>query len=249
MAEANTIIMKKRMAMVDIHCHLLFGVDDGSKSIEESIKGIRDLKELGYTDIILTPHYIKDSNYSSTKKENLRILKTLVMELKKANIDINLYLGNEIYMDDDINELLKKEEISSLNNTDYLLIELPMSGEYKGYIEIFEYLLSHNYKVILAHPERYFTFQKDFNKVLELEKMGILFQSNLESIVGRYGKSSQKLVKKLLKENKITFLATDLHHPKKDYDAYAVAKKKIIKYIGEARFNQLTSKNAKMLIQ
>ena len=203
--------------MIDIHSHLLYGVDDGAKTIEDSISILSDLKDLGYTDVILTPHYIKDSHYDSTRSENLKRLKVLREELQNNNININVYLGNEIYIDDDIEDFLNNNVISSLNDSNFLLIELPMSGEYPNYKEIFNYLIKKNYNVILAHPERYMAFQKDFSKIEELSEIGVYFQCNIESIVGRYGKTAKKTIKKILKAHKINFLATDIHHNKDDY--------------------------------
>ena len=127
--------------MIDIHNHLLFGIDDGSKSIEESLDILNDMSKCGYTDVILTPHYIDGSRYSNNRDDNLNRLELLKEELNKNRISINLYLGNEIYIDDDINEYLDNKIISSLNNTNYLLIELPMSGEYVGYQELFKDLI------------------------------------------------------------------------------------------------------------
>ena len=216
--------------MIDIHSHLLYGVDDGAKTIEDSISILSDLKDLGYTDIILTPHYIKDSHYDSTRSENLKRLKVLREELQNNNININVYLGNEIYIDDDIEDFLNNNVISSLNDSNFLLIELPMSGEYPNYKEIFNYLIKKNYNVILAHPERYMAFQKDFSKIEELSEIGVYFQCNIESIVGRYGKTAKKTIKKILKAHKINFLATDIHH-KRNKEDFLKAKKLILKYI------------------
>lgn len=120
--------------MIDIHSHLLFGVDDGSRTLEESVHVIKKLSEVGYTDIILTPHYINDSTYVSTREENLDVLKRLKVGLIRNNVNVNLYLGNEIYIDSEIANLLKNNIISSLNDTKYLLIELPMSGENEIYL-------------------------------------------------------------------------------------------------------------------
>ena len=80
--------------MIDIHNHLLFGIDDGAKTIDESIDVLKDLEKAGYKSIILTPHYIKDSNYSIPANENYKRLKALKESLKENNININLYLGN-----------------------------------------------------------------------------------------------------------------------------------------------------------
>ena len=235
--------------MVDIHCHLLYGVDDGAKTIEESVDVLRDLSLAGYTDVILTPHYIKDTKYISSRKENFNRIKVLRKALEENNININLHLGNEIYIDEDIYELLSTGIISTLNNTRYTLIELPMSGEYEGYKDILEDLINKGCRVILAHPERYLSFQKDFNKIYELENMGVYFQSNLDSIIGGYGESAEKMMERLLKEKKISFLATDIHHKKHDYNKWIKVKQKALEYISEEEFNILVYENPKALLE
>lgn len=227
--------------MIDIHCHLLPGIDDGSRSFDESVEVLKNLESIGYKSIILTPHYIYESRYNSNKNNNLKILDFLKKEVKKNNININLYLGNEIFYDKNIIDLLNNNEISSLNNSKYLLIELPMSGEVEGYEEVFSSLIRKGYKVVLAHPERYFSFQKDYERVKSLEEIGVLFQCNIESIMGRYGDKAKKLVKKILKDKKVSFLATDIHHNKDNFDIYLKAKKKICKYISEEEYNNLVN--------
>ena len=141
--------------MIDIHSHLLYGIDDGSRSIVESAYIIKSLSEIGYTDIILTPHFINGSSYMSTRENNLDLLDRLKVELIKHQIPVNLYLGNEIYIDSDIIKLFKEGIISSLNDSKYLLIELPMSGENEIYYDVFLDLINMGYKVVLAHPVAY----------------------------------------------------------------------------------------------
>ena len=235
--------------MIDIHSHLLYGIDDGSKSIDESIMIINNLNKIGIKDIILTPHYINGSSYVSSRKNNLDLINNLKEELKKRNIDTNLYLGNEIYIDEDIKELIKKEEISSLNDTKYLLIELPMSGEKENYIDIFLELIELGYTVVLAHPERYISIQKDYKLIYELIEIGVLLQPNIGSILGDYGKNAKKVFKKLLKDDFVTFLGTDIHHDKKDYSFLEKAKSKIKKYVNEEKLNEILYKNAYELIK
>ena len=234
--------------MTDIHCHLIYGVDDGCIKIEESVDILRDLYNYGYRNVILTPHYIKDSNYSSPARENFKRMKELQKVLDQNGIGIKLYLGNEIYMDDDIYELLSKGLIYSLNGTEYLLIELPMDGEYPNYEEIFRDLMSKGCKIILAHPERYLAFQKNFEIIYELEKMGVFFQSNLDSIIGRYGEGAKVMIKRLLKEKKIAFLATDIHHKKHDYASWDKARDEILKYISKSEFDILVNENPSKLV-
>ncbi|MBR2840607.1 MAG: hypothetical protein IKF01_01910 [Bacilli bacterium] len=234
--------------MIDIHSHLLYGVDDGSKSLEESVDIIRNMEKEGFTDIILTPHYISGSNYASSKRNNIKLLNELKRCLRDNNVDVNLFLGNEIYIDDNIYDLLKEREISSLNDSVFLLIELPMSGEYEGYIDLFDYLMSKGYKVILAHPERYHSFQNDFNRIYELERIGVYFQCNFESILGSYGKGAIKTVKRLLKEKKISFIASDIHHRKHDYTKFSKAKKKMRRYLSKGELNVLLNENPSKII-
>ena len=234
--------------MIDIHNHLLYGVDDGSKSIELSIEVLKDLVQAGITDIILTPHYIPYSNYSNPRSDNLERLEKLKREAQRNNISINLYLGNEIFIDDSIYDLLEKNVISSLNNTNYILVELPMSGEFSGYQEIFKFLMNKGYKIVLAHPERYITFQDDYSKAVELDEMGVYFQSNLDSLVGKYGPRAEALVKRLLKDNRISFLSTDIHQKKHDYDKWKEAKKIALEYVTEDVYNTLVKGNPSMLI-
>lgn len=234
--------------MIDIHSHLLFGVDDGSRTLEESVHVIKKLSEVGYTDIILTPHYINDSTYVSTREENLDVLKRLKVGLIRNNVNVNLYLGNEIYIDSEIANLLKNNIISSLNDTKYLLIELPMSGENEIYYDVFLDLINMGYKVILAHPERYISFQKDFNKIYELKELGVLLQSNVGSVLGDYGRGAKKTIKRLLKENLITFMGTDIHHNKEEYTFIEKAKKKMGKYLTQKQINNIFENNAKVLL-
>ena len=234
--------------MIDIHNHLLYGIDDGSKSLEDSIRVLKDLESVGYTDIILTPHYIINTKYNSKKEDNLKKLNELKKVVKENKIKINLYLGNEIFIDYDLLDYLNKGLISSMNNTKYLLIELPMSGEFNGYLDIFNELINKGYKIILAHPERYNIFQKNYKLIKELEEIGVAFQCNIESEIGGYGKRAKRLFNRLLKDNKISFLATDIHHKKRDYSKWEKAKKEIIKRTNEKEWKLLTSKNPSKLI-
>ena len=210
--------------MIDIHSHLLYGIDDGSRSIVESAYIIKSLSEIGYTDIILTPHFINGSSYMSTREKNLDLLDRLKVELFKEGI------------------------ISSLNDSKYLLIELPMSGENEIYYDVFLDLINMGYKVVLAHPERYISFQKDFNKVYELKEIGVLFQCNVGSILGDYGSHAKKTIKRLLKEHLITFMGTDIHHKKENYNFAEKAKKKFSKYLTEDEINNIFENNARKLL-
>ena len=140
--------------MKDIHCHILPGIDDGARSIEESINILSKAYNNGISDIVLTPHYIKDSRYSCNNWNKSILLEELKKELKNRDIDINLYLGNEIMIDKDIISLLKSGEASSINNTKYVLIEFPMNSLRSDIEDILFEMVRNNYVPVIAHPER-----------------------------------------------------------------------------------------------
>ena len=200
--------------MIDIHSHILPGIDDGAADIDASVVLIRELVDNDVTDIIATPHYVDETNYVSKVSANTKLLKKLRTRLKKEKINVELHLGNEIYIGPKILELLEAGEISALASSKYLLVELPMSGEYPGYMDVFMELQRAGYKVILAHPERYTAFLKDFDSIVELYDMGVLLQCNMGSFIGHYGKASRKIAERLAKNDMIFAVATDIHHPR-----------------------------------
>jgi protein-tyrosine phosphatase len=197
--------------MVDLHTHILPDIDDGSKSLEESIEILRKYLEDGLKEIVLTPHYMEDSEYSISndiKKEKFNLLKEAV---KQQNMDINLYLGNEVYASNNILDLLKENKIMTINNSRYILIEFPMLNYSNNYIDIVYNLKLSGIVPIIAHPERYAYIQNDINIAEEFVKKGALLQINKGSLFGRYGTSVFKTAKHLLKKRLVHFVGTDIH--------------------------------------
>lgn len=227
--------------MTDVHSHILFDVDDGSNNIEESIELLKKLKSIGFNNVILTPHYIEGSDYCSLnpeKKEKLEILKN---ELNKNNIDINIYLGNEIFINDNIVKSINDGKIYPINNSKYVLIELPFHNQILNLDDILFEINHAGFIPILAHPERYSYFQDNYKVVDLLKENGVLFQANYSSILGYYGKQSQKLLKYMLKKKYIDYLGTDIHHIGKTYvvDNFEKITKKIKKITKDEYYNQI----------
>lgn len=233
--------------MIDIHSHILPGIDDGADDIDASMVLIRELFDNGVTDIIATPHYVDETNYISNVVANTKLIKKLTTRLKKEKIDIKLHLGNEIYICSKILELLSASEISALGGSKYLLVELPMSGEYPGYMDVFMELQRAGYKVILAHPERYTAFFDDFDSIRELYDMGVLLQCNLGSFIGHYGKQPKKLAEKLAKNDMIFAVASDIHHPRGSKFMPAVMKR-LSKFYGTFELEDILEKNPKKIL-
>lgn len=201
--------------MTDIHSHIVFDVDDGSKSIEESLELLKMMKDTGFDNAIMTPHYIEGSEYCSYNPEKLEKLAILRDEVEKHHIGINIYLGNEIFINDHIIEGIQEGKIYTLNNTKYLLFELPFHNQIIGLADIVYEMKIQGFIPILAHPERYSYFQNNYDLVDELKEEGLLFQCNYSSIIGHYGKEAEKLLKYMLKNHYVDYLGTDIHHVNK----------------------------------
>ncbi|MBR3116063.1 hypothetical protein IKF30_02435 [Candidatus Saccharibacteria bacterium] len=233
--------------MIDIHSHILPGIDDGARTLDESIDIIQELSRQGVTSIVATPHYITDTMYTSPRNNNLILLNKLRQALGDAGVEVGVYLGNEIFIDIKIAELLKKRIASTMADSEYILVEFSLNEEYPNYADILGNLMELGYKVILAHPERYVLAEEDFDRLEELQEMGILFQCNAGSFIGQYGKSVEKIVVRLAKEKRIFALGSDMHHARGD-NRMIKAQKKLRKYYSKAELDRILVKNPSKII-
>lgn len=236
--------------MTDIHSHIINEIDDGSRSIEESIDLLKAMANVGFTDVVATPHYIEGSEYAADNKTKLAKLNKIKKELKKQGVEINLYLGNEVFINSHMVENIEKGNIYTINNSKYILFELPFHDQILNLNDIIYELKIDGYIPILAHPERYTYYWKKPKLYDELKENGLLFQANFSSIIGCYGKHSQKMLKYLLKKGYIDYLATDIHHitNTSTLDNFDLIKKKIVKIIGINEWKRILN-NSNLLIK
>lgn len=235
--------------MTDIHSHILFDVDDGCSTLKESIELLKKMHDIGFNDIILTPHYIDGSEYNSNNIEKISKFKELKEEIQKEKLDINIYLGNEIFINNNIYELIKNKNIYTLNNSNYILVELPFHNQIVNLEDIIYELKIKGITPIIAHPERYTYFQKNYKEVDRLKEEGFLFQANYSSILGYYGKEAQKLLKYMLKKRYIDYLGTDIHKISKTYviDNFEKIEKKIIKITKKDYYEEILNNNKSII--
>lgn len=228
--------------MIDIHNHSLPLVDDGAKSFEAARENIEYLKSHGVDSIVLTSHYIFESDYNS----NVAARRDLLDKLKEqvADLDVKLYLGNEVFVADaeTIKKLFREGEITTLNGSRYMLIEFPLRQKVQYIENILCDLNDLGFVPIIAHPERYTYIQKDFTQLDKILEFDCLLQCNLSSIIGNYGRSAKKTVKKILKRKLATFIATDFHRVG-DVDKVGPSLKKLRKIVDEDYFRDLTELN------
>lgn len=230
--------------MIDFHSHILPGIDDGISSYEDAILVLNEAKNAGFTKIIATSHY--STRYHVNERKRLREL-----EILKNKIEgIELFLGNEVYIGSQIDELIKTGEASTINRSKYILFELPLRDEeYPNLKNIILDLISKGYWLVLAHPERYTVFQKNPTKVEELLNMGVYLQANFASIDEKYGKKAKKTLELFLQHNMISFLGTDTHRVCQTYCNVKMEIEKIVSIIGKERFNEISAINPQKVIE
>lgn len=197
--------------MKDLHNHILFGIDDGCYELEESIALIEKAKENGYSSLVLTPHYRQVQNFVADNKTKKKLFEELKKEVDIRDIDIELYLGNEVTLDEDLFYLLKTGQVTTINDGRYMLVELPLYEEFDKLDVYLDELLKIGVVPIIAHPERY-EYYKNLNKFVEMIDKGILFQGNIGTLYGKYGKSAKLRLEEMLKKHMIHFMASDVHH-------------------------------------
>ncbi len=193
----------------DMHSHLIPGIDDGSPDMETSIALIKEFKQMGYSKIITTPHVMSDY-YKNTPEIILGGLEKVREELKKQNIEIELHAAAEYNLDDGLDKLIDENKILTFGDQ-HVLFELPFMQEPRNVQEIVFKLQTNGYKPILAHPERYGFWYKDFEKYEELKAKGVLLQLNLLSLTGHYSTETKKVAERMVDENLVDLVGTDCH--------------------------------------
>ena len=195
---------------VDMHSHILPGIDDGADSLEKSLELVQAMKALGYRKLIMTPHIMSDfyKNTPEIIRERLALLRNAVQE---AGIEMELDCAAEYYLDEGLLNSLENDEELLTFGDNYLLFETSFLNEPLNLREAIFKMRSKGYKPVLAHPERYTYFYGKFNELAELWQQGVLFQPNLNSLAGYYSPVARTVVEKLIDNGMVDFLGSDAH--------------------------------------
>lgn len=195
--------------MIDIHTHILPGVDDGSPDLETSLHQLRLMQAAGITEVFLTPHYLRPAYQNP-----LELITAKIAELKEAvsseKIEIKLHRGAEIYLEADIIELIESEQLT-LGGTEYVLVETNMTSFPTNFLQILYDLVRSGFKPILAHPERYLEIIIRPKLAEDIIHRNVYLQLNSGSLLGHFGSEIQKLAWKLVERGHAHFLASDNH--------------------------------------
>jgi len=236
--------------MIDIHCHILPGIDDGASDVEESLKMARFAEQDGVKTIIATPHVFRPPFI----QKNLFFIQEKWSEfsllLKTNNIQIELLLGSEIhFVHDLINAMKVNYPYFGLNRGSYMIIEFPSNHVFSGAKELFFELTSRGSNLIIAHPERNSVFMRDPALLYDLIKMGVFTQANSGSFSALYGTQIQETAYRFLEWNFTHFLASDSHGRHKRSTRLSRAFRKIGELVGQKEALALVEHNPKAVVE
>lgn len=197
---------------VDIHSHLLPGIDDGASTFKDTLKLVQSFQSLGVSQFITTPH-IMHQVWDNTKESILTLADQTNIELEKNKVQIPFRVASEYMMDSQFVTLFEKGELLTLKDN-YVLVEMSyLSAPIHLYELLFDLQVA-GYIPVLAHPERYPFYHNNFDEYKKLKKVGCLFQLNLLAVVGYYGNTIAKVAEQLLQMGLYDFVGSDVHHSK-----------------------------------
>lgn len=194
--------------MVDIHSHILPSLDDGSRSLEESLQMARQAVSSGIRHMAATSH---GNFYDYTLEDYRKVLRKTQEAFTTEQIPLKLYPGMEIFLDEDAFFLLERKELLSLNSTDYLLVEFDFEERPEKVTDRIRRLLDQDWRIVLAHPERYRFIQRDPDLAYDLADLGCVLQVNGGSLLGDFGRTCQQAALRFLEDGIVGAIASDAH--------------------------------------
>ncbi|MBP2068980.1 tyrosine-protein phosphatase [Anaerococcus nagyae] len=228
--------------MIDIHNHIVYGVDDGSRNLDESIKMVELYKKAGFDQIIATSHYDK-SRYTVDANEIKEKVSIINDEIEKRTLDFKVYPGHEIQVELDMIKKIKSGDLLTLNNSRYVLCELSFVNKPTFLKDLFYNLELEGYVPIIAHVERYPYVENNIEWLEDFIKMGALIQINYSSI-----KSNYEITRELLERNMVHIIGTDSHQSEWRNPDIRAYKDEILKIVSEERFEILSTINPAKVI-
>ncbi len=233
---------------IDIHCHIMPGVDDGSRDMEMSLEMLRIADSNGITHIILTPHH-KPMHHNVSVQHNVKYRKDLQERARAEGIKAKLFSGNEIYYSDETFDQLLSGEICSLAGSDYVLVEFHPTATYKAIQNAMYRVQGAGYIPIIAHVERYSDVLGKPAYVQDLIDMGCFIQVNASSVMGNYGFGISHFTRKLLKSGHVHFVASDAHDTGRRAPELLKCRKFVERRFGEDYAKEIFFTNAANVIR
>ena len=233
------------MGLVDIHCHLLYGVDDGAKTLEDSIHMLDVAVEEEVTDMILTPHYRHGMFAYPGDVIRKRFLQ---LQLEAEKRGVRLYLGCEYHVNSRIIPYLEGKRVLSLAGSEYVLTEYAHDTEESYICQMSEELLCHGYIPVIAHIERYDCFRKNIQLASQLRRQGVWIQINADAVLGKNGFGTKRFCKQLMDQEAVDVIASDSHDVTDRRNHLGQCYSLVAKRYGEPLVRQWMDENPRQII-
>ncbi|WP_143461880.1 tyrosine-protein phosphatase [Levilactobacillus enshiensis] len=235
------------MSLIDLHCHILPGVDDGAKDLPMALEMAKAAVEQGISNILLTPHHM-DGDYTNHKDDVLKKTEVFQQEIVNAGIPLKVFPGQEVHLTGELLQAIDDDDILFMDEGGkYLLLELPHSGVPEYTEEMLFELMARGITPVIAHPERNHGFQKEPDKIFDFIEMGCLTQLTSSSYLGVFGKKVETLTDKLIRANLGFVFSSDAHNFEGRRFLMNDAFKKLKKHEG-TRKAELFNSNARSII-
>lgn len=236
------------MKYMDIHSHLLPGIDDGARDFETSMEMFHIAEKNGIGAMILTPHY-KPVHHNASPATIRRLISEMEEKLAEEKIDIRLYPGNEIYYHSEAVAQALEGGLCTLAGSSYVLVEFNPMDEFEYIRNGLYQFLSEGFRPVLAHVERYRCMTSKTDRTEELTGMGAYIQVNAGSIMGHYGLQTKGFARGLLKKDLVHFVATDAHDAKNRAPELEECARFLTKRFGEDYTRELLYENPMKIVR
>jgi protein-tyrosine phosphatase len=232
------------MSFADLHCHLLWGIDDGAKTAEESLAMARTLVKLGFGAVAPSPHarpeYPGEAAVAARRAEAQALF-------ARENIALDLHPGGEHLFDEAFLGHAVSKERRSINGTRYILVEAPYVGTIPGLPDLIFRLRTRGATPVIAHPERCAQFEGK-GQAAEVARVGAALQLDVGALTGRYGKTARKLALQFLEQNLYAIAATDLHSPVGAEDWVGRSLEELKREVGKEGVTRLLETNPRRIL-
>ena len=232
--------------MIDIHCHILPGIDDGARSLEESLKMAEIAAADGIQQMVATPHLF---NGLSDDPEPAEILEHIAALQAHIGGKLRILPGSETHVTHDVAERVKSKRVTPINRCNYLLVEFPQFTVPLGADDVFYKLQLQGIHPILVHPERNIQIQKQPSLVAGFVARGVFTQVTAMSIAGEFGIPAKKCAETLLQHNCVHFLASDAHRPSKRPPILSRGRDAAARIVGEEKARRLVYDNPLAVVE
>lgn len=196
----------------DMHSHIIPGIDDGAKTLKDSLLLAKKFKVLGYQKLIATPHIMADY-FRNTPDTINRGLDVLRKGLEENKIDLEVDAAAEYYLDETLEKKIRQKQVLTFGEN-YLLFELSYINPPQNLIDFIKTMQDAGYKPVLAHPERYPYYYSSFENYHQIRETGCLLQLNSIALTGYYGSGAKKTAEEMVDNHVVDFLGSDMHHLK-----------------------------------